>query len=53
MGILANGLFGPNKSPFHRKAFLLVLNTIHRREILNLYLYRVLSITRDRPFPLG
>ena len=38
---------------FHRKAFLLVLNTIHHRKTAILYLCTVLSIIHDHPFLLG
>ena len=41
------------KALFHRKALLLVLNTIRRRKIPILYLYTVLSTILVHPFPLG
>ena len=44
---------GLTKALFHRKAFLLVLNTIHHRKTPILYLYTVLSTILVHLFPLG
>ena len=44
---------GRVKALFHRKALLLVLNTIHHRKIPILYPRTVLNIIHDHPFPLG
>ena len=41
------------KALFHRKAFLLALNTTHHRKTVILDLCTVLSIIRNHPFPLG
>ena len=47
------GYYHRAKVLFHRKAFLLVLNTTHHRKTAILYLCMVLSIIHDHPFPLG